>query len=102
MKTQLPGLPNDVRAGRQAGPRAMASRSNVRSARCRSPSRIRRAGEEGKVVHGVPLSATGAMKVNVQDTVVEQTIIEKRAPGDGSDTLIDMRANQEVKKGNVQ
>ncbi len=54
-------------------------------------------GEEGKVVHGVPLSATGAMKVNVQDTVVDQTVVEKRAPGAGGDTILDNRA-AEAKK----
>ena len=76
---------------------------SIKCPKCTKPFSVQHPppGEEGKVVHGVPLSATGAMRVPVQDTVVDQTVIEKQAPGERSDTLIDTRANLEAKKGSA-
>ena len=48
------------------------------------------AGQEGRIVHGVPLSSTGQLRVAVQDTVVDQTVVERQTPG--AATVSDVRA----------
>ncbi len=83
--------------------RVPAQGLSIKCPKCKAPFSVQHPppGEEGKVVHGIPLTATGAMRVPIQDTVVDQTVVEKRPPGDGGDTLIDTRPAVEAKKGNA-
>ncbi len=76
---------------------------SIKCPKCTRPFLVKKPlpGEESKVVVGTPLSSGGVQRHPPQDTVVEQTVIEKRAPGEGSDTLIDTSANLEAKKGSA-
>ena len=71
--------------------RVPANGLSIKCPKCKQAFSVQHppAGHEGKVVHGVPLSATGQMRVPVQDTVIDQTVVERQAPG--SATMIDVR-----------
>jgi predicted Zn finger-like uncharacterized protein len=58
---------------------------SIKCPKCKQAFSVQRprAGEEDKVVHGTPLTATGQLRVAVHDTLVDQTVVQ-HAPDAGA------------------